>query len=89
MFTRENIEDELNRLLNDRRNNDVPYDMKNTESDFLPDMNYKEKVDVEASINSDKKVAILLVPSTFNSKNKAACAYSRVGEENTKEYNGI
>ncbi len=89
MFTRENIEDELNRLLNDRRNNDVPYDMKNTESDFLPDMNYKEKVDVEASINSDKKVAILLVPSTFNPKNKATFAYSRVGEKDAKKYNGI
>ena len=65
---------------------DVPEYNKN---DFLPDMNYEAKVDAEASIHSDKKVAILLVPSTFNSKNKAAFAYSRVGEENTKEYNGI
>lgn len=65
---------------------DVPEYNKN---DFLPDMNYEAKVDAEASIHSDKKVAILLVPSTFNSKNKDTYKYSRVGEENTKEYNGI
>lgn len=65
---------------------DVPEYNKN---DFLPDMNYEVKGDVEASINSDKKVAILLVPSTFNPVNKATCEYSRVGEKDAKKYNGI
>lgn len=65
---------------------DVPEYNKN---DFLPDMNYEAKVDAEASIHSDKKVAILLVPSTFNSKNKDTYKYSRVGEKDAKKYNGI
>lgn len=65
---------------------DVPEYNKN---DFLPDMNYEAKVDAEASIHSDKKVAILLVPSTFNSKNKDTYKYSRIGEKDEKKYNGI
>ena len=65
---------------------DVPEYNKN---DFLPDMNYEAKVDAEASIHSDKKVAILLVPSTFNSKNKDTYEYSRIGEKDAKKYNGI
>lgn len=65
---------------------DVPEYNKN---DFLPDMNYEAKVDAEASIHSDKKVAILLVPSTFNPRNKDSYEYSRVGEKDAKKYNGI
>ena len=59
MFTRENIEDELNRLLNDRRNNYVLYDVKKPIVDILL---YLQNIK-----NENKKVSynVLIIDNNF------------------------
>lgn len=82
------LEGDVPEYIKDAEVDSLP-DMKIAMPDFIPEMQYEAKADVEASIKSNKKVAILLVPSTFNPRNKDSYEYSRVGEKDAKKYNGI